>query len=592
MILKSTNKTATQLSGSLSVQALPLVKEILLDRIPWRIFILTTSLFAAALSLAAAGFQKSFIDSLTTGSSQFFEGWHFGPLAFLVASFFCFVVSSLLTQLNMYWGLRESLFSQRKLAQKLYDQSLSLKSESLEKKTVGEMVALYATDVPAATILLEQTLPYGASTFFPLLLTPFALKFLIGLPLWETCVLVGFIAAINTALAFRQSRFFFRFKELAALRTASVNEWIQNIRTLKILNWLAPFESKIFHVRERETQNRVEMVTNGQLMNAITSHSTFLFNVCAGFSLIWIYKRTLTPGEIWAVFWILGILLNRPLRQLPWFFTFAFDALTSSRRLQSFLSLKSFSDYEIESETLPQNSITSDSTALVEIEGLSWGHSDETVLKDLNFKLMPGEKVAILGEVGSGKSAFLHCLMGELKARYKKFFYRGRAVRGPVAEEFHKTLNYVPQESFLMNSTLRDNVAFEYEKSALIDPELDTFLTHVDFNPNFEGLSEGLDTRIGERGVNLSGGQKQRLSLARSISQNRSLVLIDDSMSQLDAETEKKILQELFAGPLKNKSVILTTHRRSVLHFVDKVYEMLDGQLVEISKEEALEVRT
>lgn len=573
----------------------PIYKAILKDRWPWRALILIVSFVAAALTLVAAGFQKSFIDSLTniasTTTLNFVASDEKQQIIFLLSSFLCFVVASFFTQINNYWGLRESLFSQRKLAQGLYDQSLTLKSESLEKKTVGEMVALYATDVPASTILLEQTLPFGASTFFPLILTPFALNYLVGTPLLETCALVVVVAIINTLLALRQSRFFLKFKELAAIRTSFVNEWIQNIRTLKILNWLEPYEARIFQVRERETKNRIEMVTNGQIMNAITSHSTFLFNVTAGLSLIWIYKRTLTPGEIWTVFWILGILLNRPLRQLPWFFTFAFDALTSSKRLEGFLRLTSFNDYNIEKKQF-KNEKHNSPLPLLEIEGLNWGHEESPVLKNLNFKIFEGEKIAILGEVGSGKSAFLHCLMGELDGRFKNFLYKGEPVQGEITRELRRVLNYVPQESFLMNSTLRDNVAFEYEKSAVLDPEMDTFLNHVDFNPAFEGLSDGLDTRIGERGVNLSGGQKQRLSLARSIVQERPLVLIDDSMSQLDAETEKKILKELFAGPLKNKTVILTTHRRSVLHFVSKVYEMKNGCLAEVSKEKALEVKT
>ncbi len=563
----------------------PILKAILFDRLSWRVLILVTSLFAAILSLVAAGFQKYFIDSLSITAANENQ-----QIFFLMASFVCFVFASLATQFNNYWGLRESLLTQRKLSQKLYDQSLTLKSESLEKKTVGEMVALYATDVPASTILLEQTLPFGASSFFPIILTPFALNYLIGTPLLETCLLVVVIGALNTALALKQSRFFLKFKELAALRTAFVNEWIQNIRTLKILNWLVPYEAKIFQVRERETKNRISMVTNGQVMNAITSHSTFLFNVVAGLSLIWIYKRTLTPGEIWTVFWVLGILLSRPLRQLPWFFTFAFDALTSSTRLQNFLNLTSFSDFDIKSNQFKKPNGTP--VPLLEVEGLTWIHDETEVLRDLNFKIYQNEKVAILGEVGSGKSAFLHCLMGELRGSFKKYLLNGEPVQKNVTQELRRILNYVPQESFLMNSTLRDNVTFEYEKSAVIDPELDNYLTHVDFDPVFEGLSDGLDTKIGERGVNLSGGQKQRLSLARSIVQERSLVLIDDSMSQLDAETEKKILKELFDGPLKNKTVILTTHRRTVLHFVSKVFEMQEGQLVEISKEKALEVKT
>jgi ATP-binding cassette subfamily B multidrug efflux pump len=575
----------------------PLIRDVLFSRPAWRILILFTSLAAATLGLVAAGFQKAFIDILTSPTWSLQKEFNQQPLSFLLWSFLCFVISSLLTQLNLYWGTLESLRAQQKLAQQVYDQALALKSETLAKKTVGEMVALYATDVPAATVLLEQTLPYGASTFFPLFLTPVALSFLIGTPLLETFLLVVIVALLNSLLALRQSRFFFKFKELAAARTALVNEWIQNIRTLKILNWMAPFEARIFEVREAETKNRVAMVTNGQMMNAITSHSTFLFNVVAVLSLILIYKRTLTPGEIWTVFWILGILLNRPLRQLPWFFTFAFDALTSARRLQSFLTLRSFSESWPKATGRAPTGLEISSAQeggspgpLLEIQGLTWEQGGEKILADLDFKIHPKEKVAILGEVGTGKTAFLLSLMGELNAQFEKFFFNGRPIsEGSNSQDFRRMINYVPQESFLMNSTLRDNLVFEYEKSSLADPDLDHFLKSVDFDPSFEGLTEGLNTRIGERGVNLSGGQKQRLSLARSMAQDRPFVFIDDSMSQLDSQTEIKILQELFSGALKKKTVIMTTHRRSALKFVDKVYELKAGQLREIPRTEALE---
>lgn len=553
----------------------PVVRKILFDR-PWfRVLILGISFVAAVLGLLAAYYQKVFIDSLT-GLQVL--GQPSNELVILFYAFISFLISSFLTQGNLYLGFHESLISQRKLSEELYKQALKLKSESLDKRTVGEIVSLYATDVPAATILVEQTIPFGASTFFPILLTPFALHSLLGNPLWEAFACVVMVAAINTALAFRQSRFFFLFKQLAAMRASLVNEWLQNIRTLKILNWIPAFEKHIFKVRERETLNRIQMVTNGQIMNAITSHAPFVFNIVAGVILVLIQKRALSAGEIWAVFWILGLFLNRPLRQLPWFFTFAFDALTSSRRLQSFLQLESFNDFQI------QNPLPTSSEYVLEVQGLKWSNNLGPVLQDLNFRIRNGEKVAILGEVGSGKSAFLLCLMGELNGQFQTYNYEGRPIQGSVARALRNRMNYVPQESFLMNSTLRDNISFEYEKSAVEDPELNLHLNRVDFDPMFEGLTEGLNTPIGERGVNLSGGQKQRLSLARSIAQKRSLILIDDSMSQLDSKTEYKILQELFEGPLKNKTVIMTTHRRTALEFVDAVYEMVDGQLRPLEK--------
>ena len=544
---------------------------LLFDRTFHRIFILFLSFFSALLGLAAAYFQKDFVDLIVihqeTTFSRLVVPLTYAFLSFLFASFF--------TQLNLYWGYREALIAQRKLADKIYEHALRLKSENLEKKTVGETVALYATDVPASTILLEQTFPFGASTFFPLFLAPIALYSMVGTPLPSVFALVLIVAIINTALAFRQSRFFLLFKQLAAERVSLVNEWLLSIRSLKILNWVHAFEEKIVEVRERETLNRISMVTNGQIMNAITSHATFIFNIAGAFVLIQFNEKNLTAGEIWALFWVLGLFLNRPLRQLPWFFTFGFDALTSSRRLQNFFDIEPMKDYSIANTTL------SNSSHLIEIKNLNWGNSSNPILKNLDFSLKPGEKVAILGEVGSGKSAFLLCLLGELKGQYEKFLFKGRPLIGPAIVEFKKILNYVPQESFLMNSNLRDNVTFEYETRNSDDGELLANLELVDFDPFKEGLKSGLETAIGERGVNLSGGQKQRLSLARSINQEKELILIDDSLSQLDTNTEKKVLKELFEGPLKNKSVIICTHRQEALKFADRVYELKGGKLHE-----------
>lgn len=551
---------------------LPIIKNILFDRPAWRFLILLSSVLAAGLGLLAAFYQKQFIDQLVYNSTSS----DVLIIKSLLFAFLCFLVASFLAQMTLYLGYHESLISQRKLSETLYQHALKLKSESLEKRTVGETVALYATDVPASTILLEQTLPYGASTFFPILLAPFALNYMIGTPLVEVFILVFIVAALNTALAFRQSGFFSIFKQLAAERVSRVNEWLQNIRSLRILNWVDAFEHRILDVREKETLNRIRMVTNGQVMNAITSHATFMFNIAAGFILISWQNRTLTAGEIWALFWILGLFLNRPLRQLPWFFTFGFDALTSAKRLQQFLDLKPFHHYQIQ-----DSSETADSKYLLEIEGLCWRNEMSPVLDHLNFKVRPGEKVAILGEVGAGKSAFLLCLLGELKGQFKKFLFQGQPVSGQVARDFKHSLNYVPQESFLMNSNLRDNVSFQYQTNIDQDSELMMQLSSVEFLPELEGLHDGLETSIGERGVNLSGGQKQRLSLARSLAQGKNLILIDDGMSQLDSNTEKKILREIFQKTLKNKTVIVTTHRRSILDYMDTVYELKNGQLHE-----------
>src|SRR5207253_7358486 len=115
-------------------------------------------------------------------------------------------------------------------------------------------------------------------------------------PLWPTILVMLGITILNTIMAFRQSKFFYNFKQLAAERIALVSEWIQNIRTIRILGWIRFFEKNIFAKREVETRNRILMVTNGQVMNAISSSITFILNAVTLASLIHFSKHQLTSG--------------------------------------------------------------------------------------------------------------------------------------------------------------------------------------------------------------------------------------------------------------------------------------------------------
>ncbi|MCX7979043.1 MAG: ABC transporter transmembrane domain-containing protein, partial [Bdellovibrionaceae bacterium] len=260
-----------------------LLFEVLRYRWPWRLLILVLSGISAFLGLVAPFLQKEFVDRLQ-GLPPVFpitDISELDPATLIILAAFCFLLSQLLSQLLYFIGARESMLMQKKLASMLYGKMLQLRADTMSRRTLGEVVSLYAVDVPGSTILLDQTLPMGASTFFPLVLAPLALIFFLGFsPTWVVS-LIALILLINFWLARRQAKFFIIFKSLAAKRLGYVNEWIQNIRTLRILGWVPAFEERIFSVRRAETENRVRMVTNGQLMNAISSTITFILNVVA-----------------------------------------------------------------------------------------------------------------------------------------------------------------------------------------------------------------------------------------------------------------------------------------------------------------------
>lgn len=551
-------------------EPLSLTKYILMTRLNKRVLILTLSFLSACLGILAPYFQKSFIDLLIYHQTYLPDFFSINsPLVAILLASLSLICAQGLNQISQYIGLKEALYMQKKLAQKIYNQMMHLKLDTMSQKPLGEMVSLYATDIPSATVYLDQTLPSGASTFFPLLITPFVLVKFFDTPVVLTIVMILLISVLNTFLAFKQSKYFSLFKKLAGERLGLVNEWIQNIRTLRILGWIEIFESKIRQKRIIETNNRIKMVTNGQFMNAITSSVTFLLNVSTLGLLVFYYKRNLSPGEMFALLWILGVFLTRPFRQMPWFFTFAFDASSSIKRIENFLNLKNkFSHCE------PQVSHNHSELAL-EISNLHLEVLDKTILAIDNLQIAKGKLTLIVGEVGSGKSILLASLLGETNCQWSNYtLYTNK--RG---SDWKNLFSFVPQESFIVSTNLRDNIHLEYESKSEKDREVLNSLIKSEFKTDLDKLANGLETEFGERGVNLSGGQRQRINIARADFFNSEILLLDDAFSAIDVETENILIKQLLLNQWKNKTIVMTSHRLSLLPLADKIIFLKDGKI-------------
>jgi ABC-type multidrug transport system fused ATPase/permease subunit len=139
----------------------------------------------------------------------------------------------------------------------------------------------------------------------------------------------------------------------------------------------------------------------------------------------------------------------------------------------------------------------------------------------------------------------------------------------------------VPQEGFVMSASLRENIMFRYDATSAHDNEIEKSLAVAQFHLREEHLPDGLETEIGERGVNLSGGQRQRVSLARARFFDRPVILLDDCLSAVDVDTESQLIGELIDGEWKQRTRVLVTHRLSVLARVDRVFFMEDGRIVD-----------
>ncbi|PCH38966.1 ATP-dependent bile acid permease [Wolfiporia cocos MD-104 SS10] len=187
-------------------------------------------------------------------------------------------------------------------------------------------------------------------------------------------------------------------------------------------------------------------------------------------------------------------------------------------------------------------------------------------LKDLRMKVPKGAFVAVVGPIGSGKSSLLQALIGEM-----------RRVQGHST--FSSSVAYVPQSAWIMNASLRENVSFGQEDN---EEKFREIVKACCLEPDLNMLPQGEDTEIGEKGINLSGGQKARVSLARAAYSGADIILMDDSLSAVDAFVGKSILENcLLNGPLAGKTRVLVTHALHVLDKTDYIYVMDNGTIVE-----------
>ena len=221
------------------------------------------------------------------------------------------------------------------------------------------------------------------------------------------------------------------------------------------------------------------------------------------------------------------------------------------------------------------------------IRGLDWRYNEgkEKVLNRLSLTIRKGEAIGIIGESGAGKSTLADIILRLYEPQAGGVYMDGVEV-GTIPHTWRSVISYVPQNVFLMDDTVRVNVAFgsdcvddENVWRALKEASLDEFV---------KKLPEGLDTIIGERGVKFSGGQRQRVAIARAMYIQPQILILDEATSALDNETEKAVMDAIdhLAGSM---TLIIIAHRVTTLKCCDKIYEIIDGSAVERNKEEVVE---
>ena len=215
----------------------------------------------------------------------------------------------------------------------------------------------------------------------------------------------------------------------------------------------------------------------------------------------------------------------------------------------------------------------------------SFAFEDEETLKDIHFSLEKGQTLGLVGQTGSGKTALIKLLLREYDVDQGAIYLNGHDIRSYRLADLRRLMGYVPQDQFLFASSILDNIRFGNPDLPFSAVEEATKLAQV--YQDIHTMPQGFDTVIGEKGVSLSGGQKQRLAMSRAMILNPDILILDDSLSAVDAKTEFAIIDNL-KETRKDKTTIITAHRLSAVVHADLILVMQNGQIIERGTHEDL----
>ena len=283
------------------------------------------------------------------------------------------------------------------------------------------------------------------------------------------------------------------------------------------------------------------------------------------------FKGKITTGNI-AEFIIYVNMLAWPVASIGWITSLVQRAEASQERINDFLILTS----DIENKTTEHTPIKGD--IIFNDVNLSYTDTNIQALKNISFTIKEGETLGVFGKTGSGKSTIANLLCRLYDTSTGSISFGNTNIKNLNLDSLRNAVGYVPQDGYLFSGTIRENIAFSSD--TIDNQKILEAAKKADILDEINNFKDGLETIIGERGVQLSGGQRQRLAIARIFYKNPKLYIFDDCLSAIDATKEQIILKQL-KEESKTKSSIIISHRISTLKYASKIIVLDNGKIIE-----------
>jgi len=355
-------------------------------------------------------------------------------------------------------------------------------------------------------------------------------------------------------------------------------EAFSSIRLIKAFN-REEYEQKLF---EKESESYRKKKLRLDLVESLF-HPTL--NLLIGVSVlivIWqggkmVIAEAITVGNI-AEFVIYVAYLTWPVASLGYTVNRFQKSLASWERITRLLD----EPVEIKNEALEPEEV-SEMKGDIEFKNVTFRYpgSDESAVKEVSLKIKAGQKVAIVGRTGSGKSTLIQLIPRLFDPVSGDIFIDGKNLKEWNLDALRRQIGYVPQETFLFSTNIEENIGFGVDEAS--PDEIENAAENAQILDNILEFEKKFKTMVGERGITLSGGQKQRTAIARALIKNPKILILDDSLSAVDTKTESRILQQLFKNGA-SVTTIMISHRISTVKNADKIYYLENGTVVESGK--------
>lgn len=463
------------------------------------------------------------------------------------------------------------------LKQRIFEHLLRLEPAYFATNSAGDLINRATSDVDNVRRLLGFAVLSLANTLFAYTLTlPVMLAISVNLTLASLAVYPFMFLLVHL------------FSDRLREEQATVQEQLSDISELIQEDVSGMALIKIY--AQEENERRAFSQKNQQLFAAnlqLAKSRNLLFPLIGGLAnlsslvIIWlgamqISNETLAVGDFLALLIYVERLVF-PTALLGFTITAYQRGEVSIDRLESILSVKPKIDDAADTVNLPREEIKGELKAA----NLTYTYpgASSPALDDLSFSVAPGETVAIVGAIGSGKSTLANALPRLLDIAPGQLFLDGVDITKISLADLRKAIAYVPQDSFLFSTTIKNNIRYGDPVSELQDVQAVAQLAQI--NAEIRNFPQEYETIVGERGITLSGGQRQRTALARAMLVEAPILILDDALSSVDNQTATKILDNLASGT-KRKTIIFITHQLSAAAVADRIFVMDQGKIVEM----------